>query len=224
MVSFALANIFLGLPNAHRELWLANCGGARPDCDARMRIAIKKKDGQLPNGTIKIGAVAKHFRISVDLLRLYEREGLLIPLKSPRGTRYYTLHDFQWIGTILRLVREARLNFAGIRRLLALLPCWEIRQCGHHRRIGCQYISDASRPCWANRAVCCMPSKASKAATDGTTAISAKPPAELAACRPGSEDCYFCAVYRSAPSCENLKALLAASPEAASAGVLASFE
>ncbi len=188
-----------------------------------MRIATKKKDGQLPNGTIKIGAVAKHFHISVDLLRLYEREGLLIPLKSPRGTRYYTQHDFAWIGTILRLVREARLNFAGIRRLVALLPCWEIRQCGHFRRAGCTYIADSSRPCWANRAICCLPQRNVKPAP-GAEEFPVKQNADPGSCRPGTEDCYFCAVYRSAPSCENLRALLAASAEAVPVGAPSSFE
>ncbi len=72
--------------------------------------------------------------ISVDLLRLYEREGLLIPIKSPKGTRYFTELDFPWIATVLRLVREAGLNFAGIRHLLALIPCWEIRGCPEGKR------------------------------------------------------------------------------------------
>ncbi len=125
---------------------------------------------------IKIGAVARHFRVSVDLLRLYEREGLLIPLKSPKGTRYFTELDFPWIDTVLRLVREARLNFAGIRHLLALLPCWEIRGCDKSRKQACNIAAGASAPCWMMQA-CCNP-----------------------------EDCYACPVYRSAAQCENLKA------------------
>lgn len=133
-------------------------------------------------GAIKIGAVARHFSVSVDLLRLYEREGLLIPIKSQKGTRYFAERDFVWIGTILRLVREAGLNFAGIRRLLALLPCWEIRGCPYPRKQDCPVVSDATAPCWANRACACSGS---------------------------SQECYSCPVYRSAPSCENLKALLA---------------
>ncbi len=139
-----------------------------------------------PNGRVKIGAVAKHFNISVDLLRLYEREGLVIPLKSPKGTRYFTEQDYLWIGTVLRLVREARLNFAGIRHLLALLPCWEIRNCGHEKRRECTIAKDPTSPCWTNPN-CCVPER----------------------------DCYNCEVYRSAPACENLKALLAQTPYAA---------
>lgn len=188
-----------------------------------MRVAIRRKDGRLANGTIKIGAVARHFNISVDLLRLYEREGLLIPLKSPGGTRYFTEHDFAWIGTILRLVREARLNFAGIRRLLALLPCWEIRKCGHERRMGCTIVQNVSQPCWANRNCCLIAGR--EAAGIGEAARPAAVPGEARTqSQTGAPDCYFCAVYRAAPSCENLKALLAASVETMKPAPQASFE
>jgi hypothetical protein len=146
-----------------------------------MRLGIEKRQGHLPNGSIKIGAVAQRFEVSVDLLRLYEREGLLIPLKSPRGTRYFTEHDYPWIAMILRLVREAGLNLAAIRHVLAALPCWQIRNCGFDGKKGCPVISDESAPCWSNRAIC---------------------PVVCA------QDCYFCTVYRSAPNCENLKVLL----------------
>ena len=146
-----------------------------------MRLGMEKRNGHLPNGSIKIGAVAHHFGVSVDLLRLYEREGLLLPIKSPRGTRYYTDHDYPWITMVLRLVREAHMNLASIRHLLAALPCWRIRHCGFESKKGCPVISDESRPCWSNRASC---------------------PVVCA------QDCYFCPVYRSAPECENFKALL----------------
>jgi DNA-binding transcriptional MerR regulator len=139
-----------------------------------------------PGVRIKIGTVAKHFKISVDLLRLYEREGLVIPLKSSKGTRYYTEQDYAWIATILRLVRDARLNFAGIRHLLALLPCWEIRNCGFDKKQGCSIIKDSTTPCWNNKSCCSDP-----------------------------KECYSCSVYRSAPACENLKALLVSSPATA---------
>jgi hypothetical protein len=127
---------------------------------------------------IKIGEVARHFDVSVDLLRLYEREGLLIPLKSEKGTRYFTTLDYPWIATVLRLVREARLNFAGIRHLLALLPCWDIHGCGADRKHECNVVKGASTPCWVDQK-CCR-----------------------------SGDCYLCDVYRAACQCENLKAFV----------------
>jgi MerR family transcriptional regulator, heat shock protein HspR len=132
---------------------------------------------------IKIGEVARHFDVSVDLLRLYEREGLLIPLRSAKGTRYFTELDYPWIATVLRLVREARLNFAGIRHLLALIPCWNIRGCAETRKHECSVVAGAAAPCWIDQN-CCNPG-----------------------------NCYACEVYRSACKCENLKAFVVAGPE-----------
>jgi len=129
---------------------------------------------------IKIGTVAKHFDISVDLLRLYEREGLLLPVKSTKGTRYFTARDFEWISTLLKLVRESGLNFAGIRYLLALLPCWNLNRCDDSKLGNCPNKMSAATPCWAAE-TCCH----------------------------AERDCYECAVYRMAPNCANLKVLLA---------------
>jgi MerR family transcriptional regulator/heat shock protein HspR len=128
---------------------------------------------------IKIGEVASHFDVSVDLLRLYEREGLLIPLKSAKGTRYFTEDDYPWITMLMCLVRDQGLNFAGIRRLLALLPCWDLRGCQGHSRRECSNLEGVINPCWM-AASCCNP-----------------------------QDCYHCPVYRAAAQCGNLKTLLA---------------
>lgn len=147
----------------------------------RLGLSHKGKLGRLPGGAIKIGSVARHFGVSVDLLRLYEREGLVLTLKSGRGTRYYTENDYLWIGTVLRLVREARITFAGIRHLLALIPCYAIRGCGFESKLECPYIAEPAKPCWANRMNCPVIS---------------------------DRDCYFCPVYRSAPNSENIRALL----------------
>ncbi len=137
---------------------------------------------------IKIGAVARYFNVSVDLLRLYEREGLLIPIKSPKGTRYFSARDYEWIATLLRLVREARLNFAGIRHLLALIPCWEIHRCNDARKQSCPANVAAAAPCWTTQN-CCQ----------------------------SERDCYSCSVYRSAPACSNLKGMLTVGPATYSA-------
>jgi DNA-binding transcriptional MerR regulator len=136
-----------------------------------------------PIERIKIGEVARHFGVSVDLLRLYEREGMLIPLKSPKGTRYFTRLDYPWIATVLRLVREERLNFAGIRHLLALLPCREIRACNGRLQANCSLTAGAAEPCWIHK-TCCSPG-----------------------------DCYGCNVYRAASRCENLKAFVTNPPD-----------
>jgi len=87
---------------------------------------------------------------------------------------------------LLRLVREARLHLAEIRRLLALLPCWQLRNCPYDRQQDCPVILEPEQPCWVNRATC-----------------------------PGADarDCYFCLVYRSAPYADYFRGLLATPAE-----------
>src|ERR1039458_6475878 len=77
-----------------------------PTADSLVEYLPQSKAEALP--PIKIGGVAQHFGVSVDLLRLYEREGLLIPLKSPKGRRDFTQRDYLWIAAVLRFFSSRR--------------------------------------------------------------------------------------------------------------------
>jgi MerR family transcriptional regulator, heat shock protein HspR len=61
-----------------------------------------------------ISAVAEMYDIHPQTLRLYEREGLLIPSRSDGNTRLYTQDDLEQLETILNLTRELGVNLAGI--------------------------------------------------------------------------------------------------------------
>lgn len=61
-----------------------------------------------------ISAVAEMYSIHPQTLRLYEREGLLIPSRSDGNTRLYTQEDLEQLETILNLTRELGVNLAGI--------------------------------------------------------------------------------------------------------------
>ena len=61
-----------------------------------------------------ISAVAEMYNIHPQTLRLYEREGLLIPSRSDGNTRLYTQEDLEQLETILNLTRELGVNLAGI--------------------------------------------------------------------------------------------------------------
>jgi hypothetical protein len=137
-----------------------------------------------PSGCLGIHAAACHFNVSVELLREYACQGLLIPLISNRGVHHFTERDDIWIDTIGRLLHEAHLTFDGIRQHLAQYPCWQIRHCDFRSKGLCPLISDPSKPCWVNRARCSL------------------------LC---SYPCYSCSVYRSAPNCDSFRALLSTS-------------
>ncbi|GIX47925.1 MAG: hypothetical protein KatS3mg131_2136 [Candidatus Tectimicrobiota bacterium] len=68
-----------------------------------------------------ISAVASMFNIHPQTLRLYEREGLLRPQRSPGNTRLYSRQDLEHLSTILNLTREMGVNLAGVSVILHLL-------------------------------------------------------------------------------------------------------
>ncbi len=65
-----------------------------------------------------ISAVAEMYDIHPQTLRLYEREGLLVPSRSEGNTRYYTDEDLEALETILSLTRELGVNLAGVEIIL----------------------------------------------------------------------------------------------------------
>jgi MerR family transcriptional regulator/heat shock protein HspR len=92
------------------------------------------------------------------------------------------------------LIKDQGLNLEGIRRMLALMPCWALRPCSEEERKKCPAYLDATQPCWMIKA-------------------------ELAGNCP-TIDCRECIVYQSASHCENLKALLRNQPEQVEAGLV----
>lgn len=128
-------------------------------------------------GMSKIGDVARRLGTSVQTIRLYEAEGLLISFKSSGGTRWYSEEDVLWITQIKRLIAEG-LNFAGIRRLLAQIPCWALRPCRPEDHAQCGMRLETRVPCWI------APDKL---------------------CVEKLKECYHCPTYRSARDLVDLK-------------------
>lgn len=65
-----------------------------------------------------ISAVADHYGIHQQTLRLYEREGLLKPSRSDGNVRLYTEEDIQRLELILGLTRDLGVNLAGVEVIL----------------------------------------------------------------------------------------------------------
>jgi MerR family transcriptional regulator, heat shock protein HspR len=74
----------------------------------------KKKKG----GTYMISSVALQYGVHPQTLRLYEREGLLLPSRSDGNTRLYTDEDLERLEVILELTRELGVNLAGVEIIL----------------------------------------------------------------------------------------------------------
>jgi MerR family transcriptional regulator, heat shock protein HspR len=67
-----------------------------------------------------ISAVADHYGIHQQTLRLYEREGLLKPSRSEGNVRLYTDEDLERLEVILKLTRDLGVNLAGVEIILIM--------------------------------------------------------------------------------------------------------
>ena len=68
--------------------------------------------------TYTISAVAELYDIHPQTLRLYEREGLLLPSRSVGNTRLYEDSDLERLEIILSLTRDLGVNLAGVEIIL----------------------------------------------------------------------------------------------------------
>jgi MerR family transcriptional regulator/heat shock protein HspR len=75
-----------------------------------------------------ISAVADMFEIHPQTLRLYEREGLLLPSRSEGNTRLYTEEDIERLQVILKLTRDLGVNLAGVEIILNMRAKMEAMQ------------------------------------------------------------------------------------------------
>jgi MerR family transcriptional regulator/heat shock protein HspR len=127
-----------------------------------------------------IGVAAKFLAVSVHLLRVYEREGLILAERTPSGRRMYSDLEIEKVRCIRRMIIENGMNYEGIRRMLALVPCWKLRSCNLHEKESCCAFQNSSRPCWATEEKCAHP----------------------------LDNCRKCVVYRSTVDCDDVKDLI----------------
>jgi len=105
--------------------------------------SVKRKEPIFP-----IGVAAKMVGVSSSTLRMYETEGLLIPYKTTTKMRLFTDEDIEWIRHIRTLIKKEKLGVEGIRRILALIPCWKMRDCTKEARKSCAAVAATVSPCW----------------------------------------------------------------------------
>ncbi|MFX0203574.1 MAG: MerR family transcriptional regulator [Candidatus Hodarchaeota archaeon] len=95
-----------------------------------------------------IGVAAKKLGVAVPTLRMYEKAGLIIPYRSESGRRLYSVSDLRRFRFIRKQIKSEGLNLEGIRRLMALLPCWELKPCSTELREKCPAYNDCKMICW----------------------------------------------------------------------------
>lgn len=79
--------------------------------------APKNADGKL----YKIGELALKLGVSIQTLRIYDKEGLLAPKRSDTNRRGYSELDLQRAKVILYLTRSLSINLNGVKIILKFL-------------------------------------------------------------------------------------------------------
>ena len=97
---------------------------------------------------ISIGIAASMVELSVSALRKYEKEGLLIFHRTPSGRRLLCQADVKRIKLIKHMIKDIGLNMEGIRRILSLLPCWDLKLCPAKKQARCPARHNSEQPCW----------------------------------------------------------------------------
>jgi MerR family transcriptional regulator/heat shock protein HspR len=105
---------------------------------------------------IAIGVLAARVGLSVSALRKYENAGLIIAQRTDAGHRLFSHEDLVRVRNIQHLVHDLGLTLEGIRRMQALLPCWDLRPCDPETRARCPAYGEERRPCWATKGVECV--------------------------------------------------------------------
>lgn len=100
---------------------------------------------------LSIGMASKKLGVSPEALRLYEKEGLLVTHKTETGRRLYSQNDMEWIECFRDQILNNKMNIAGIRLLLALMPCWDLKPCTKSEQENCPAYKNSQIVCWMTK-------------------------------------------------------------------------
>ena len=95
-----------------------------------------------------ISTAAELIGVSVHTLRMYEREGLIVPFKKSSKHRVYSQFDIERLKCIRDSITNKKISIAGIKGMLSLIPCWRIKKCSKEERDNCKAYLGEYEPCW----------------------------------------------------------------------------
>ncbi len=95
-----------------------------------------------------LGIASELSEIPAHSIRQYIDIGLLIPYKRESKRHLFSQNDITRLKQIQRLIHDKGLNFAGVRTMMAMIPCWAIRKCSESDRNSCGAYDDNFQPCW----------------------------------------------------------------------------
>ncbi|MBI2427658.1 MAG: MerR family transcriptional regulator [Ignavibacteriales bacterium] len=125
-----------------------------------------------------IGTAARMLDVSVQTLRMYESEGLIAPFKTSGRQRLYSKADIERFECIRKAINEEKISIGGMKRIHAMIPCWDIVKCSEQDRSVCPAYKGHSGGCWTYKHT-------------------------LTVC--AAKECRLCDVYKRASNCGEIK-------------------
>ena len=107
-------------------------------------------DNRYHEALFPISTAARLLNVSIQTLRLYEKEGLVIPFKKSSKHRLYSKADIERIECIRGAISDKKRSIQGILMMYSLIPCWDIFQCSQGDKEKCDAYSGHSQPCWSS--------------------------------------------------------------------------
>lgn len=98
-----------------------------------------------------IGTAARMLGVSVHTLRMYEREGLVIPFKKESHQRLFSDADIERLRHTRHAITHEKISIEGIKHMHSLIPCWTLLRCSEDDRRVCPAYNGFQGPCWLNR-------------------------------------------------------------------------
>ena len=93
---------------------------------ARRKPEVKPMSPDMP--VYPIGVAARLLGIHPRTLRIYESEGLISPAHVG-SRRLFSDNDIQWIRCLRSFIHDEGVSIPGLKKLLNLIPCWEVAGC-----------------------------------------------------------------------------------------------
>ncbi len=116
-------------------------------------MAVSNSDPIYP-----ISVAAKLLGVHPRTIRIYEEEGLIKPARQGQK-RYFSNDDIDWVQCLRYLIHDEGISIPGIKKLLELSPCWEIKGCSPEVRENCSAYIDKTLPCWERVNTSCAKDK-----------------------------------------------------------------
>lgn len=110
---------------------------------ARKRSEIQPVRPDVP--VYPIGVAARLLNVHPRTLRIYEQEGLIKPAHQG-SRRMFSANDVKWVECLRSMIHDDGVSIPGLKKLLALVPCWQICDCPAEIHENCEARVDWAKP------------------------------------------------------------------------------